>query len=142
MIFSEQNFRKLCRTELGGFESRKFQEALDANPADPVPIIFEVGFMETKTVMVSRIDAEQYARWAKEESTPETEILKYIKPQMHRWILNNRPGMCEYLKDAIARFNPEYNTEVQIIWPIETPDVVPFEAAERYVRKYEQSSRP
>ena len=139
MIFSEQNFRRICRGEYGGFESRKFQEALDVNPADPVPIGFEIAmpsslaFMETKTVMVPRVVAEQYARWAKEEQAPESQLLFFIKPQMHQWILSHRPRMCERLKAAMK--SPD--KDVQIVWPHETPDVVPYETAKKYVEKYE-----
>ena len=132
MIFSEQTFRKLCRSEYGGFESAKFKEALDKDPGDPVAITFETGYKQTKTVHISREDAEQYARWAEEEQAPESQLLFYIKPQMHQWILSHRPRMSERLKAAMK--TPD--KDVQIVWPHETPDVVPWEAAEGYLRKY------
>lgn len=132
MIFSEQTFRQLCRGEYGGYESSKFQEALDKDPGDPVAVTFDTGFRETKTLHVSREDAQQYARWAHEERGPESQLLFYIKPQMHQWILSHRPQMCERLKAAMK--TPD--KDVQIVWPHETPDVVPWETAERYIKKY------
>lgn len=136
MNIPEQRFRQLCRSESGGFESVKFRDALDKEPGDPISVIFEVGFRETKTVMVSRAMAEQYAKWAAEEAAPEKELLESIKPEMRDWILQNRKKMCERLLKAMAGYNPEHGLVVQIIWPTATPDVVPYEAAVKYVGKY------
>ena len=137
MIMSEQRFRVLCRGEMGGIESAKFQEALDKDTvSDSLPVTFEVGFRETKTFHISREEAIMYAQLAKEEAAPETELLKYIKPTIVQWAIYNRRAMCERLRHAISKYNPEKETDVIIVWPHATPDVVPYELARKYVEKY------
>jgi len=140
MLFPEQRFRQLCRQELGGYESVKFQKALDTDPGDPVSITFNTGWQETKTIKISRADAEQYAQWAAEEAAPEVALLEYIKPQMREWIRSHRPAMCIRLREAMEKYNPEYGKDVQLIWPIETPDIVPYETAVKYLEKYAKNN--
>ena len=136
MMMSEQRFRKLCRGELGGYESAKFQKSLDENPGDPIPVTFEVSWRETRTLQVPREEAEQYAKWAKEEAQPEQDLLEYIKPQMDEWIKSHRPQMCDRLKSALEKHNPDYGPDIQLIWPIATPDVVPMDVAKKYIERY------
>lgn len=135
MNIPEQRFRQLCRSEYGGFESAKFAEALKS-AGDPLVITFEIGFRETKDIPVERATVKQYARWAEEEAGPEKDLLESIKPEMRPWILDNRVKMCEQLREAMEKYNPEHGDGVQIVWPTQTPDVVPYEAAVKYVGKY------
>ena len=114
----------------------KFQEALDANTGDPITITFEIGFKETRAVQVQRETAEQYAKWAKEEMAPELELLFHMKPTMHNWIKSHRLQMCDRLKSALEKYNSENSQEIQIVWPIATPDVVPVEIVKEYIRRY------
>lgn len=137
MIFQEQNFRRLCCAPLGGFESAKFQEALDGSSEDFVSITFDIGWKETKQIVISRAEAVQYAQWAKEETAPEREFLQYIKPQLVRWALWNRDKVCKILNSACEEGVLTKDSEnIQIVWPVATPDVVPFTVIKAYLSKY------
>ena len=133
---NEQTFRKLCRQETGGIEMQAFQAALSEQGGAVVSVTFRTGLMETKTIYIARDAAEQYAQWAAEESKPETDLLEYIKPEMRDWILTHRALMCARLKELLGKYNPDFGTDVQIIWPITTPDVVPYLVVKKYLEQY------
>ncbi len=151
MLIEEHKFRRLCRGEFGGLEGEKFQEALDENPAaDPVPVQFPVpgSMMEVKDYFIPREEAENYARLAKEERQPETDLLVYIKPQMRDWVKLNREAMCRRVGESLNEYKRVLNkkesqsldtsedTEVTIIWPTATPDKVNVELVENYLKAY------
>lgn len=131
----EHRFRALCRKEQGGIEGEKFQKALDASKADPLPVSFEVGIDEERTIEIPREVAEFYAKIAKEERKEEDELLKHIKPEAHTWVKHNRTKMIEKLREAMLE-SLTNGRSLTLIWPLWTPDVVPFEVAQGYVRKY------
>lgn len=139
-MIDEQKLRHLCRTEFGGHESRAFQEALDASPAagpnDPVPVTLGLDF-DKREMFLPREEVEVYAKIAAEERKPEDDFLHFIKPQMRQWILINRKGMCEKLRAALKDYSPEHNSGVTIVWPNQTPDLVPEPQVRAYLWAYE-----
>lgn len=151
MLIEEHKFRRLCRAEFGGLEGEKFQEALTEEPtADPVPVEFpEPGsFIHTKKYFIPREEVKLYARLAKEERAPETDLLVYIKPQMREWIKMNRLAMCRRLTDSLNEYNEmlhrkevqsldtSQDTDVTIIWETQSPDKVNADLAKNYLRAY------
>jgi len=137
MKISDEALRRLCRSEDGGRESKRFQEALSISPMeDPVSVQFEVGFNEYKNFELPREDVERYAEIARQEAKPEEELLECLKPEVRGWVLNNRRKMVEKLREARSKFYPEYHTHVTIIWSIHAPDSAPVEIVDAYLNKY------
>mgnify|MGYP001583738542 FL=1 len=137
MLFSEEKFRKICRSEQGGLESMKFQDAIESTNADPVMITFDIGLNEKKIVSIPRAVALIYAKLALEEIIPESELIKYLNPDVSSWVKLNRKKMCEKIREAKYRFNPDHHVALTIIWPIHPPDSIPFSVGMAYLNKYE-----
>ncbi len=133
-MIDEHRFRALCRKDQGGIEGARFQAALDASKADPVPVSFEVGLDEVKVMEIPRADCETYARIALEERKEEDELLKFIKPEAHAFVKWNRSKIVLKLQEIMVQY-PMYRVIV-LTWPLWTPDSVPVAVAEAYVRKY------
>ncbi len=133
-MIDEHRFRALCRKDLGSIEASKFQAALEASEADPVPVVFEVGIDEQKIMEIPRADAELYAKIAKEERAPEDDLLKYIKPEAHNFVKFNRSKMVLMLKEIMLGY--PMHKHITLIWPLWTPDNVSVAVADAYVRKY------
>lgn len=139
MLIEESKFRRLVRSEYGGFEGARFQAALDDNPgADPVPVTFGSEFTkDLRTFTISRAEVERYAKIAAEEKQPEEELVARIKPQMRPWILNNRKKMCAKLRESLSEYKHEHHSGVTIVWPIQTPDKVDEVIIQKYLDTYE-----
>lgn len=133
-MIDENRFRALCRKDQGGIEGAKFQEGLDESEADPVPVRFETGLEEFKIIEISREDAETYARIAKEERKPEEDLIEYIKPEAHMWVRHNRSKLIEKLKESMLQSSE--GKPIVLVWPLWTPDSVPYDVALAYLRKY------
>src|SRR3990167_7140156 len=72
-MIDELHFRRLCRSNTGGLESREFIDALDRNPdSDMIPITL----IGTETKLIPRPDVEQYAQCAKQKLKPQKQKLK------------------------------------------------------------------
>ena len=145
-------FRRLCRAEFGGLEGEKFEQALTEEPgADPVPVEFPMkgSFIETTKYFIPREEVELYARLAKEERVPETDLLVYIKPQMREWIKLNREPMCRRLRKSLESYDDviekkksqsldvSQDNDVTIIWETASPDKVDVGLARNYLKAYE-----
>ena len=139
MLIDELRFRQLCQTPDGSIESRKFQAALDQSKDDPVPVTFDVGLGQTKTIKMSRQECEFYAKIAHEENAAEDKLIECLNPKMRPWALNNRDKMRQKLIDSIDVMKENEKVPGQgvvLVWPLCPPDQVDEEVANNYLRKY------
>ena len=139
MLIEEQKLRRILRSEYGGLEGERFQNALDDNPqADPIPVTFGSDITnDLKVFYIPRAELEKYVEIAQQELMPEVRLLTQIKPQMRTWIKHNRKKMCEKLREALKEKNWEQRGGVTIVWPVDTPDLVDHSAVMSYLEAYE-----
>src|SRR3990167_2892082 len=131
-MIDELHFRRLCRSNTGGLESREFIDALDRNPdTDMIPITL----IGTETKLIPRPDVEQYAQWAKQELKPEEELLKQIQQNMKYWVILNRDKMITRLTKALENYHPGHNG-VTVVWEICAPDKIDFDVVQNYLKRY------
>lgn len=135
MLIDPIKLRRLCNTQEGAIESRKFAQALKKSISDPVAVEFTIDFNTVKTFHIPRIECEQYAKIVADENRFEDALLEHINPIMQEWARNNRDKMCAKIEDA-----KEGRTSSQfgyvIVWPLCPPDNIPIDEGENYLKKY------
>lgn len=136
MKFEEHQIRGWARRPDAYFEMEPFIRAFKSSPPNDEFVVVNVVVRgEEKTIELEREHLEDCVRWINDEWKPERELLEYVKPEMRRWITENRDKMVDKVKEAIDK-KPEHWQGCTIVWPITTPDVIPIEIAKDYVKTY------